>query len=91
MAQVIVTLRIMPTSPDVNLASVEKKAEKEITLFEGKVAKKEIVPVAFGLNALVIHFIMQESKGSTEKLETSISEIKGVNSVDVTDVRRAVG
>ena len=36
-------------------------------------------------------FIMDEKKGSTEKLEDDIADIPGVQSVEVVDVRRAVG
>lgn len=91
MARVVVTLKIMPESPDADLKAVEKKAEEEIKKFGGEVGKKEVEPVAFGLNALKFFFVMDESKGSTEELEKKISEIKGVGSVSVEDVRRAVG
>ncbi len=91
MARVIITLRIMPDSPDTDLAAVEKKAAAEIELFGGKIGKKEIMPIAFGLKALILYFIMDESKGSTEPLEKKISGITGVGSVEVIDVRRAIG
>lgn len=91
MARVIITLRIMPDSPEADLEAVEKKAAAEIERFGGKIGKKEITPIAFGLKALVLYFIMDESKGSTEPLEKKISEIKGVGGVEVTDVRRAIG
>lgn len=91
MASVIVTLKIMPEAPNVNLSFIYEKAEKEISEFGGKIGKKEIEEIAFGLKALNLIFIMDEAKGSTEKLEERISKIKGVNSVQVTDVRRAIG
>ncbi|MBR9692033.1 elongation factor 1-beta [Candidatus Woesearchaeota archaeon] len=92
MAQVVVTLNIMPKSPEVDLHAIEADAKKKIIDFAGPGDTKiEQVPIAFGLKALKIIFIMDESKGSTEKLEDDISDIKGVQSVEVTDVRRAVG
>lgn len=91
MARVIVTLKIMPDSPETNLAAVQKSAEKEITRFGGNPAKVEIEPIAFGLKALKIFFIMDESKGATDPLEENISAIDGVHSVEVIDVRRAIG
>ncbi|MBI2142675.1 hypothetical protein HYU15_04290 [Candidatus Woesearchaeota archaeon] len=78
MAQVIVTLRIMPDSPDTDLAAAEELAGTEIERFGGKVAKKEISPVAFGLKALVLYLIIDESRGGTEPLEKKLAEIKGV-------------
>jgi len=91
MAQVVITFRIMPEGPDTNLEAIEKKASKIIAEFGGEVGKSEKVPVAFGISSLNLIFIMDESIGSTETLEKDISGIEGVNSVEVVDVRRAVG
>ncbi|RLE39186.1 elongation factor 1-beta [Candidatus Woesearchaeota archaeon] len=91
MANVIITLKIMPKSTDVNLDEVEKKATELIAKFGGDVGKTSKEPIAFGLRSLNIIFVMDEAKGSTEELENSISELDGVNSVEVIDVRRAIG
>lgn len=92
MANVVVTLRIMPQSTDVDLSKIEAEAKKEIIAFcNSKEFKTEIQPIAFGLKALNIFFVMDESIGSTEALEQRISRIESVESVEVTDVRRAVG
>ena len=92
MAQAIITLKIMPESPDVNLDDVHTKTLEKIADFAGEgETKKEIEPVAFGLSALKIIFVMDEAKGSTEPLEKEIESVEGVNSVDVVDVRRALG
>ena len=92
MASVVVTLRIMPNNPNVDLSKIEADAKKEIVGFcDSKEFKTQIVPVAFGLKSLNILFVMDESIGSTEELEKKISQIDGVESVEVTDVRRAIG
>lgn len=92
MARVVVSLKLMPESVDVDLSQIRTEAEKKIIEFAGETEFKiEEQPIAFGLKALIILFIMDESKGSTEELEDSLAEIKGVQSVEVTDVRRAVG
>ena len=91
MATVIVTMKIMPSSPDENLDSIKEQASKLITDFGGTIGKTEVQPVAFGLNALVIMFAQDESLGDSEEAEKKIAAISGVNSVQVTDVRRAVG
>jgi len=92
MARVIVTLNIMPESPETELEEIEKKALEKITEFAGETeTKTEIEPIAFGLKALKILFVMDEDKGSTEFLETQIKDISGVNSVEAVDVRRAIG
>jgi len=91
MAQVVVTLKIMPQSPEVDLKFVEVEATREVKTFRGTVGKVQIEPIAFGLKAIKLFFVMDESIGSTEELENTISKIEGVQSVEVTDVRRAIG
>lgn len=91
MAKVVVTLKIMPESPDTPLDEVQASATKEITSFGGEVGKVEVKPVAFGLKQILLYFVMDEAKGTTEPLEEKIRKIAGVASVDVIDVRRAIG
>ncbi|MFC1801557.1 elongation factor 1-beta [Nanoarchaeota archaeon] len=92
MAEVIITMKIMPVSPEVDLSQLVEKVKSEITKFSGEEQFKiEEQPVAFGLKALQIMFVMDESKGDTESLEKTIDEMEEVNSVEITDVRRAVG
>ena len=91
MANVIITLKIMPTSPEEDLGEVENKAKELIEADSGHVHKVDIQPVAFGLKSVNIIFVKDESKGSTEELEDKIAELEQVSGVEVTDVRRAVG
>lgn len=92
MATVIITLKIMPESPEINLAEIEEQTKILIKDFAGETeTKTEQEPIAFGIKALKIIFVMDESKGSTEELENKIKEIQSVNSVEVIDVRRAIG
>ena len=92
MAQVVVTLKIMPESPNSDLGKIENEAKTKIIDFsQNKEVKAEQEPIAFGLNALKIMFVMDESKGSTDSLEDQIKTISGVNSVETVDVRRAIG
>ena len=91
MAEVVITLKIMPDSPQVNLEEIKSKAKELIKEFGGEVGKEEIVPVAFGLKSLNLFFVMDESLGGTDSLEEKIKEVKGVQSVEVIDVRRAIG
>ncbi|MFQ5475359.1 MAG: elongation factor 1-beta [Candidatus Nanoarchaeia archaeon] len=91
MADAIITLKIMPESTETDLGALADAATEKIKAFGGEVGKKEEQPVAFGLKAVVLTFVMDEQLGSTETLENQISELKEVTSVDVTDVRRALG
>jgi elongation factor 1-beta len=96
MASVIVTLKIMPKGPEVNLDKVYDEACKQIRDFIDEKHKtgeirKEIEPIGFGLKALKLLFVMDESLGSTEKLEESIKTLPDVESAEAVDVRRAIG
>jgi elongation factor 1-beta len=92
MAKVVVTLTIMPASPESDLAVIEQKAKEAIVSFAGEGdCKVELKPVAFGLKSVNITFVMDEDKGSTEALEEEIAKVENVNSVEVSDVRRALG
>ncbi len=92
MADVILTLKIMPESPEISLDDLFSKIEPILKEFTGEEQfRKEEEPVAFGLKALKVTFVMDEKKGSTEDAEKKIEQIDGVNSVEVVDVRRAVG
>ncbi len=82
----------MPEDPSVDLTNVGDDIKKEITAFAGETeTKTKTEEVAFGIKALKITFVMDENKGSTEALENKIKEITGISSVDVVDVRRAIG
>lgn len=92
MADVVITLNVMPESPEYDLNELEKKVVEKIKEFsEIDNHKTEIKPVAFGLKMLSIMFVMPEDKGSTEPLEESIKNIEGILNVEVADVRRAIG
>jgi len=93
MASAVVTIKIMPEGPDVDMEAVRAAAESKIDAFVGEQGEKRasIKPIAFGLNAVEIIFVMDEKLGSTEPLELEIGKLAGVQSVEVIDVRRAIG
>jgi len=91
MADVVVTMKIMPKGVDVNMGELAERIKEKVASFGGEVGKIEEKPVAFGLKSLMVYFVMPEEKGSTEPLEKEISMLDDVESVDVVDVRRAIG
>ena len=93
MANAIVTLKIMPESPDLDMEMVKEKANKILDSIVGEGDRRaEIEPIAFGLKALNLIFVMDENKGSPDPIAEKVKEgIEGVQSVEVSDVRRAVG
>jgi len=91
MAEVIITLKIMPESPEVDLEALESVVKEKILGIGADFAKSEQIPVAFGLKSLNMTFVIDESKGDTEPLEQDISALSEVNSVEVIDCRRTIG
>ncbi len=93
MANAVVTIRLMPESPDVDLGQLESVIKEQVSSFTGRQAEVrfEKRPVAFGLQALDVLFVMDEQIGSPDDLEASLVKITGVQSASVTDVRRALG
>lgn len=95
MAIAVVTVKIMPESPEVDLEQIKEKAQALVREFTQRNdpcdQKVEIEPIAFGLKALKILFTMDEKLGSPDVLEEKILALPGVQSFEVTDVRRAIG
>lgn len=95
MTNVMITIKIMPESPETDLKEIEKKAKEKILKFTGENnpedIKTEIKPLAFGLNSLELTFIADEAKGGTDPLEEDLKEIEGVSNAETTNVRRTYG
>jgi elongation factor 1-beta len=90
MALAAVTIKIMPVSPEIDLKKLRADIEATITKIGGILHKCEEQPIAFGLKALVFIIGWPEKK-DPDAIESELSKIKDVNSVEITDVRRAFG
>jgi elongation factor 1-beta len=80
MGKVAVQIKVMPTSPEIDLAKIEEEAKKLINVSDSK-----IEPIGFGLNCLKLIVIVDDSEG-TEKIENAIKGIEGVNEIEVESV-----
>jgi len=92
MGNAVVTMKIMPDNPEVDLVKLEEEAKEIISdsVGEGEM-KVSQEPVAFGLMSLDIVFVMDETSGSPDPIAEKVSELDGVNSAEISDVRRAIG
>jgi len=90
MGTALVTIKIMPESPDVNLEAIQDSAKKITLEKEGKNPSTKTEPIAFGLNAIILNFAIDESK-SIDEVENPLKEIQGVSSTEIIDFRRAFG
>jgi elongation factor 1-beta len=85
-----VKIKILPISPETDLEELKEKAKSEIQKLGGGIPKFEVEEIAFGLKALIAFFAWPEEK-ELEALETSLGKVKNVSSVQITDIRRALG
>lgn len=90
MALAAVTIRIMPVSPQVDMKKLKDDSEAVIKKIGGIPHRSEEQPIAFGLKALILIIGWPEDK-EPEAIETELAKVENVNSVEITDVRRAFG
>lgn len=86
----LVKIKIMPESPKVNLRKIEEQAADIAKRNKAQNPKTEIEPIAFGLNAVILQFAIDESE-SIDNIEIPLGKIEGVSSAEVIDFRRAFG
>jgi elongation factor 1-beta len=90
MGTAVVKIKVMPVSPDVNLEKIKEDVKSKIGKAGGKGCNLEEEPIAFGLKAIIAMFAWPE-ESELENLEEALQGIEDVNSVQVIDIRRAIG
>ena len=85
-----VIVKLMPTSPEVNLKEIENSSKFALEKHGAMNISFEQKPIAFGLKAILIKFAWPEESG-TDTIEAILSKIKNVSSVRIEDYRRAFG
>ena len=90
MGQINVKIKLMPSSPEVNLKEIEEKTKIVIEGNGGSNVYFEEEPIAFGLTAIIVFFIWPEEK-ELEPLENLLEKIENVSSKQVLDIRKAIG
>jgi elongation factor 1-beta len=90
MGTVSVKIKILPTSPEVDLEGLKETAKKIVEEKEGENCHFEEEPIAFGLKALITIFDYSEEL-DVEKVEQELGKMENVNSVQLIDMRRAIG
>ena len=90
MGTAVVKIKVMPISPEVDLEKIKGEVKSRIEEMGGKGCNLEEEAIAFGLKAIVALFAWPE-EAELENLEESLQSIEDVNSVQVIDIRRAIG
>ena len=82
MGQVSITFEIMPEGLEIDLEDIKGRVQDKIGDIS-KIEQTEIKPIAFGLKALMMNVLVEDSEGIMDKLEAQISEIDGVQGAKV--------
>ena len=85
-----VKIKIMPASLETDLVKIEEEVRVVMKTRGVKNPQFEVQPIAFGLKALIVLFGWPEEK-EFEGFENSLMKIKGISSIKVIDMRRAIG
>lgn len=85
MAEVIVGLKVMPKTVDVDLDKLEEKIKSAIAP-----DKMEREPIAFGLVAIHVVKLVPDAGGQVDEIETKLKSIEEVGEVEVTGVSRSL-
>ena len=80
MGNVAVSLKVMPSSSDVDMEKLRKEVAKKVNVKDSK-----IEPIAFGLRALKLMVIIPDAVG-VDTLEKDIRSIEGVGEVEIDSV-----
>lgn len=83
MGKVTTLLKVMPEDDTVDLDELLEEIESNVNVED---TDKE--PVAFGLEALKILVRIPDEEGGTEQVEDTVSDIDGVNTVEVESINR---
>ncbi len=85
MGDVGLQYRVLPEGLDVDLDKLLADIKKALP--EGANLKaSQQKPVAFGLKALHILIVMDDKKGGSDAVETAISQVPGVQSVELQEM-----
>ena len=89
MAEVIARIKIMPEGVSTDLESLKKKIEASLPK-SAKLGGWSEEKIAFGLKALIATVIVGDAEGGTQAVEDALSGIRGVQSVQVIGLTRAL-
>jgi elongation factor 1-beta len=87
MTRLVARIKILPADSETDMDSFANVLKSNVPDgMELKAHAKE--PIAFGLNALVGDFLLDDAEGEMEKLEESIRKTEGAGEIQVINISR---
>ena len=92
MARAIITFKVMPESPDVDLEPIKTKC-LEIAKVAGAVGEMQTKeePIAFGLTAVLVLGMYQVEGSDFEAIAGKMTEVENVQTAEVAKMDLALG
>jgi elongation factor 1-beta len=92
MAKAIITFKIMPESPEVDLEPI-KEAVQKIAESKGSIGQMQVKeePIAFGLKAILLLAMYEVEGGDFDAIAAEMKEIEKVQSAEVANMDLALG
>ena len=88
MARLVARIKVLPADADINVDRIVEGLKSNVPQgMELKGHAKE--PIAFGLNAVVGDFMLDDAEGQMDKLEEAIRGVQGVGEIEVMNISRA--
>ncbi|MCK5452261.1 MAG: elongation factor 1-beta [Candidatus Aenigmarchaeota archaeon] len=78
MGKVATTFKLMPESPEVDLEKVQADIKEKLDC----VKDMKLEPIAFGLNALLVMVVTEDSEGGMDEIENTLTSIEGVSDLE---------
>ncbi|HIH27993.1 MAG: elongation factor 1-beta [Methanoregulaceae archaeon] len=82
MGDVALIIRVMPKSPEVDLALLTEKIRESVPRLND--VREE--PIGFGLKALKIVVIVSDAAGESDTVEEDINAIEGVERAEIVEL-----
>jgi len=87
LGKILVRLKVLPIDADINSDKVSESIQKSLP---SDIEVKRVIeePIAFGLMASIIDFIIEEREGEMDRLENAIHSSDLVSQIEVIGVSR---
>ena len=83
MGNVMITFRLMPEGPEIDVGKIEEDAR---SILGESFKNAQSKPFAFGLDALFIVCVVPDEQGASDRLESLLAKIENVQGVEIVGV-----